>query len=91
MGSNTKIAGEVSSADGTLKSIEQSLNVLVGLKIKELQASRTNNEMILLLHSIGVRPIDIARWLGKTQNDVNPVISRARKGAKPAGGGLEPE
>ncbi|MDQ6771302.1 MAG: hypothetical protein M3Z54_15135 [Gemmatimonadota bacterium] len=91
MGPKGNAATDIASADTTLKSIDQSLNVLVRLKIKELQTGRSNNEMILLLHSIGVRPVDIARWLGKTPNDVNPVISRARKGARVQATGSEDE
>ncbi len=68
------------ATDELLQSIARSLNLLVKLKVKEAQGDRKLNEMILLLHSLGCRPIEIAEALGKTPNDVSPVISRARKG-----------
>lgn len=71
---------ETPATDEILQSIARSLNLLVKLKVKEAQGDRKLNEMILLLHSLGCRPIEIAEALGKTSNDVNPVISRARKG-----------
>lgn len=71
---------EALGTDELLQSIARSLNLLVKLKVKEAQGDRKLNEMILLLHSLGCRPVEIADALGKTANDVNPVISRARKG-----------
>jgi len=70
---------ETLAPDELLQSIARSLNLLVKLKIREAQGDRKLNEMILLLHSLGCRPKEIAEALGKTPNDVNPVISRARK------------
>jgi len=67
------------SPDETLQSIARSLDLLVKLKIREAQGDRKLNEMILLLHSLKCRPKEIADALGRTPNDVNPVISRARK------------
>jgi DNA-directed RNA polymerase specialized sigma24 family protein len=63
-----------------LQSIARSINLLVRLKAKELQGDRKLKDMILWLHSLGWRPAEIAEALGKTDNDVNPVISRARIG-----------
>ena len=71
---------ESPATDELLDSIARSLSLLVKLKVREAQGDRKLNEMILLLHSLGCRPIEIAEALGKTSNDVNPVISRARKG-----------
>lgn len=65
-----------------LESIARSLNLLVKLRVVEAQGERKQNEMILWLHSLGFRPIEIAEVLGKTANDINPVISRARKGGR---------
>jgi len=62
-----------------LQSIVRSLALLIKLKVKEAQGDRKLNEMILVLHSLGCRPKEIAEALGKSPNDVNPVISRARK------------
>lgn len=71
---------ETPAADEFLQSIARSLDLLVKLKVREAQGDRKLNEMILFLHSLGCRPVEIAEALGKTSNDVNPVISRARKG-----------
>ena len=69
---------EARSTDELLQSIARSLNLLVKLKIRDTQGDRKLNEMILMLHSMGCRPVEIAEALGKTSNDINPVISRAR-------------
>jgi DNA-directed RNA polymerase specialized sigma24 family protein len=80
MGLNSKEASlETPTSAESLQSIARLLSLLVKLKIREAQGDRKLNEMILLLHSFGCRPIEIAEALGKTPNDVNPVISRARK------------
>lgn len=71
---------EIPATDEILQSIARSLNLLVKLNVRQVQGDRKLNEMILFLHSLGCRPIEIAEALGKTPNDVNPVISRARKG-----------
>jgi DNA-directed RNA polymerase specialized sigma24 family protein len=67
------------TGDELLRSIARSVNLLLKLKIREAQGDRKLNEMILLLHDLRFRPKEIAEALGKTPNDVNPVISRARK------------
>jgi hypothetical protein len=59
--------------------ISRNLEVLVRLKMIELRGTRTMSEMILLLHQMGLRPVQIAQALGKSDNDVNPVISRAKR------------
>lgn len=69
---------ETGAADDQLQSIARALNLLVKLKVRELQGDRKQNEMILFLHSLGCRPMEIAEVLGKSTNDVNPVLSRAR-------------
>jgi integrase len=66
------------TTDEMLLSIERALNLLVKLKIKETQGDRKIKDMILMLHSWGCRPIEIAEALGKKPDDINPVISRAR-------------
>ena len=76
----TGTSQDTPSTEEVLQSIARSLDLLVKLKVREAQGDRKLNEMILLLHSLGCRPIEIAEALGKTSNDVNPVISRARKG-----------
>ncbi len=68
----------MSSADELLQSIATSLDLLVKLKVKEFQGDRKIKEMILLLDSLGCRPVEIAAALGKTPNDVNPVLSKER-------------
>jgi DNA-directed RNA polymerase specialized sigma24 family protein len=65
-----------------LQSVARSVNLLVKLRVREAQGERTQNEMILFLHSLGCRPVEIADILGKSANDVNPVLSRSRKAPK---------
>jgi len=71
---------EAGMTDELLQSISRSVNLLVKLKVNEAQGDRKLNEMILILHSLGCRPREIADVLGKKSSDINPVISRARKG-----------
>jgi len=75
----TGTSQETPATDELLQTIARSLDLLVKLKVREAQGDRKLNEMILWLHSVGCRPVEIAEALGKTSNDVNPVISRARK------------
>lgn len=86
----TRTGDEAPQTVSLLRSIDGSLSLLVKLTLKQVQGDRKLNEMILLLHSLGCRPKEIAEALGKTPNDVNPVISRARKkggrGSKPGQG-----
>jgi hypothetical protein len=74
-----EVAGK---SEALLESIARSLSLLVKLAAKETQGDRKIAEMILLLHSMGFRPVEIAEALGKTANGVNPVLSRARKGGR---------
>ena len=73
---------EEQAYDKLLQSIVRSLNLLVKLKVKEAQGDRKLKEMVLLLHSLGCRPMEIAEVLGRTSNDINPIISRSRKGRR---------
>ena len=70
---------ETPPAEKLIESIARSVNLLVKLKAKEAQGDRNLKDMILMLHSLGCRPMEIAEALGKTRNDVNPVISRSKK------------
>ena len=74
---------ETHPAQKLIESIACSINLLVKLKVKEAQGDRNLKEMILMLHSLGCRPIEIAEALGKTLNDVNPVISRSKRRGGP--------
>jgi hypothetical protein len=80
MGSKSKqTKQDIPAIAKTLQSIEHTLSMLVKLYLWEIQGKRKLNEIILFLHALGYRPRDIVKALGKTPNDVNPVISRARK------------
>jgi DNA-directed RNA polymerase specialized sigma24 family protein len=70
---------QMATPNELLRSIARSLDLLVKLKIRETQGDLKLNEMILMLHGLGLRPKEIAGALGKSANDVNPVLSRARK------------
>jgi len=69
------------SADdtGALAQIARTLDLLLKLKVDEVRGDRKSQEMIFLLHSYGCTPKEIANALGKTTNDVSPVLSRAKK------------
>ena len=69
---------EEPACDELLQSIARSLSLLVKLKVMEVRGERNFKEMVLLLHSLGCRPIEIAEVLGKTSKDVNPILSRSR-------------
>lgn len=74
-----------STTQQMLESIDRSLRLIVKLMLRENNADQTLTDRILLLHSLGCRPIEIAEMLGKNPSDVNPVISRARSGTRPSG------
>jgi len=80
VGAKGKDDKQSSSDTELLESIARSLSLLVKLQVKNAQGKRKLNEMILELNALGCRPVEIADALGKTPNDVNPVLSRARKG-----------
>lgn len=65
-----------------LGKIARSLDLLVKLKVKESQGDRSTKDMILLLNSFGCTPTEIAKALGKTPNDVSPVLTRAKRAPK---------
>lgn len=67
-----------------LGKIARSLDLLVKLKVRESQGDRSTKDMILLLNSFGCTPTEIAKALGKTPNDVSPVLTRAKKSPRKA-------
>jgi hypothetical protein len=70
------------SAEETLRSIARSVDLLAKLAVRQSQGDLNLNEMIMVLHSLGCRPVEIAGLLGRKAKDVRTVISHARKGTK---------
>lgn len=66
-------------SEDLLAAILRSIDLLVRLTANAAQGDRKAADFIVHLHSMGFRPFEIAAALGKTPNDVNPVLSRARK------------
>jgi hypothetical protein len=67
-----------------LENINKSLEVIIGLLLRGLPDSDTAHVRgrILMLRDLGMRPREIARVLGKTENHINVVLSHSRKPAK---------
>lgn len=62
-----------------LERIADATELLVKLALQQFQGERTQNDMILLLDSLGCAPGKIADYLGTTTKTVYPALSRARK------------
>jgi hypothetical protein len=56
------------------------------LALKERQGERTMTDMIRMLGELGCASSDIANWLCAPLTTVKPIVSRAKKPAKPRGG-----
>ena len=58
------------------------LEILVRLDLQNQKGERSQNEMILMLDSIGCAQSEIAHLLGTTTNTVNVALYKAKKKAK---------
>ena len=67
-----------------LQTINRNLEVIIGLPLRNLPDSDANHlrGRILMLSDMGMRPKDIARVLGKSENHVNVELSNARNPKK---------
>ncbi len=61
-----------------LAQIERSIQLLVKLKLAEVQGSKTQKEMILMLGGLGCNAGEIADLLGVAKTSVAPTLSRAK-------------
>lgn len=76
---------ETNSELARLKEINQNIEVIIALLLKVI--SRENDELslkeqIAILDSLGVRPIAIARVVGRTPGHINKELVAIRKTAK---------
>lgn len=67
-----------------LENVNRNLEVIIGLLLRNLPDADAANSRgrILMLSEMGVRPRDIARLLGKTENHVNVTLSQSRSAKK---------
>lgn len=70
-----------SAAD--VSSLERTMELLLRLEVQQVKGQRNQTDMILLLDSLGFRPVEIAVALGTTTGTVNPILSK-RRAKKPA-------
>lgn len=67
--------------------IIEKLDTLIRLQAAlAVQAMATQKEKIIFLHGAGIKPKDIASFLGTTPNTVNVALANYKK-AKKSGGG----
>lgn len=65
-----------------LREINESLDLLIRLKISALKGDRTQKDLILFLDALSVPGARIADLLGTSTQTVYPTISRNRKKQK---------
>jgi DNA-binding NarL/FixJ family response regulator len=66
--------------EALLANINKNLEVVIGLLIRALPGADTTEagDQIVMLSKMGMRPKDIAKVLGKTENTVNVTLSKNR-------------
>lgn len=67
-----------SEADTTLADIQRSIQLLIKLKLAEVQGTKSQKEMILMLGGLGCSAGEIADLLGVAKTSVAPTLSRAK-------------
>lgn len=67
-----------------LENINKRLAVIIGLLIRNLPNSDSTllREQVVMLHELGMRPIDIAVVMGKSTNHINVELSASRNQKK---------
>lgn len=67
-----------------LENINRNLEVIISLLLRSFPGSETASlrDRILMLKEIGMRPKDIARILGKSENHINKELSVGRSAMK---------
>lgn len=70
----------MSDRQDVLLAIQESLDLLLRLKIQEVRSTRSQADMIQFLGETGCGPAKIAALLGTSVNNVKPVLyGRAKK------------
>ena len=62
-----------------LKKVARLLEILTRLNLQTMRGDRTQQDMVLLLDSVGCGPSEIADLLGTTPNTINVTLSNAKK------------
>jgi DNA-directed RNA polymerase specialized sigma24 family protein len=62
-----------------LKKVARLLEILTRLNLQTMRGDRTQQDMVLLLDTVGCGPSEIADLLGTTANTVNVTLSNAKK------------
>jgi hypothetical protein len=79
------MAKTLSEDDGSLSGLNKSMEVVIALLLRGLSKDARSlplKEQIAILDGLGVRPVSIARIVGKKANYVNKELVSIRKMAK---------
>lgn len=74
----TEKMADFSDTDTHLAGIERSIQLLIKLKLAEVQGEKSQTEMILMLGGCGCTAGEIAALLGRPKTSVAPILSRAK-------------
>ncbi len=70
--------------ENTLQSTNKLLKVIIALLLRGRdEKSPMLRQQIELLHDLGLKPVEIAEILGRTNSHINKELSGIRKGRKP--------
>ena len=69
---------DISDTDTRLAGIQHAIQLLVKLKLTEVQGDKSQKEMILMLGGLGCSAGEIADLLGVAKTSVAPTLSRAK-------------
>jgi len=72
-----------SETETKLSDLQRSIQLLIKLKLLEIQGSKSQKEMILMLDGLDCTAGEISELLGVAKTTVAPIVSRA-KGKKRA-------
>jgi len=74
------MCGNENMADEWVQALDRKIDVIIRLLAQNLvRDMKTQKEKILLLSSIGYKPIEIANFLGTTNNTVSVALTKAKK------------
>jgi len=63
-------------------SFEKKIDVLIGLLTLDITKGKTLQDRVELLNSLGLGPAEIAKILGKTNNNIKNALHEVRKKEK---------
>jgi len=61
---------------------EKKIDVLIGLLTLDITKDKTLRDRVELLNSLGLGPVEIAKILGKTRNNIDNALHEIRKKEK---------